>query len=185
MSIWISGIFRFLINNICYPLWTSLYPNFWCLLDFEASYRSWSFPSLPRWPATTLTAPISYGLRTDFMSSTLYCQRLCELTTKSVSLPFFGNWQKHIVSNLWFNPIHFLLESWWWWLSVFKEENPLKIVNQAELICNYCSPSKKIMRIKIECHISCSIIDYSELDMSALYWNKNGKRSITVPQRFP
>ena len=96
-----------------------------------------------------------------------------------------GNWWKHTVSNLWFNPIHFLLESWWWWLSVFKEENPLKIVNQAELICNYCSPSKKIMRIKIECHISCSIIDYSELDMSAFYWNKNGKRSITVLQRFP
>lgn len=133
-------------------------PNFWCLLDFKGNYRSWSF--LP-WQDGQLQPwqHLSHMVwELDSCLQLCIAKALVWTDIKICFTSFLGEIAENTVSNLWFNPIHFLLESWWWWLSVFKGRNPLENSKSGRTYLQLLLTPKKIMRIKIECHISCSIM---------------------------
>lgn len=127
-------------------------------LDFNG--RSLSLPFLGGQLVTTLTLPIFCRLRLPSFLQ-LYIAKDPTLPENKIYFNFFclGNWQIYVVSHFWLNSVHFVIL-----MRTFTFQGRKCTENSKSGrsdICNYCSSSKMIMRIKIGYHISCSIIDYS------------------------
>lgn len=157
---WILKIFTFSVINWNEPLWLKFCLYFWWFPDFYWLIFIIAFP----WEGGLLLpwhCPYFVGWDCPHFFNYVLSKSLHTLTENKIYFNFFclGNWQRYVVSHFWLNSAHFVIL-----MKTFTFQGRKCTENSKSgrsNICNYCSSSKMIMRIKIGYHISCSIIDYS------------------------